>query len=568
MLVTASSTLEPTLSVVVPTHNVAPWIVETLQSLAAQSLADLEVIVVDDRSEDETSDLVDEFSAQDARFRLVRADSPGGGNARNTGARLAKGRYLAFCDGDDIVPEEGYERLVASLEASGSDIAFGQYLKYSPTKAWVPTQGWAAFQEPARGIELADRPSLIRGRAVWNKVFRREFWVRCGAEFPDVPRSNDIRPMTVAYLAADRVDVLSEITYLYRERPGTTSMSARAGRTASLVSYLTQEAQCAELVDGTKRDALRSAYGGMFYESDGWVHIAGYLRDMTSPPTERESAEIVRQLRSIRESVPEFRFKRLPVERRMILELTAAGCFSDAATMLSALESSRTALDETDARAWTTALDMYRRLPGGAADVFDLVRVRLAPTLAYAIRDRVGMPEKQLVELVRLADASCTAKPWSPLERIPELVSLRTVDDQAIAERIRASRSRSLEIHGVVLRRFSVEIRGAGSAKGLQLLPGKRVISRSDERSWRLTIPVHRLPATGKAHLVAKDGRGTLTQVALPELADTIRAYRRLGFLDAGRTGDGTMWIERRPNLIRRGAGFLKRSLAVRAGRA
>lgn len=289
----------PVLSVVVPTHNVDAWIGETLTSVLAQDVWRMEVIVVDDASTDGTKAIVSRFAERDSRVRLVTADSRGGGSARNRGVREARGRYLVFCDGDDLVPSGAYGAMIESLEDSGSDIVFGDFLKFSPTDTWRPTASMAAYGRPARAIRFVDEPTLILSRACWNKLFRRDFWVRSGITFPDVPRSNDIVPMVTSYLDARRVDVLPDIVYLYRERPGATSMTARADSADSVLSYLGQEIECARQLVELGDDAVLKVYCRLIWDRDGFVHIAKYAQAESREHREVDVARLLASLLSL-----------------------------------------------------------------------------------------------------------------------------------------------------------------------------------------------------------------------------------------------------------------------------
>src|SRR5205807_8723553 len=91
----------PVISVVIPIHNVETYLRECLQSVARQTVGDLEVIMVDDGSTDRSATIAEEFTARDPRFRLIRQRNGGLGQARNTGADAATGDFLAFVDGDD-----------------------------------------------------------------------------------------------------------------------------------------------------------------------------------------------------------------------------------------------------------------------------------------------------------------------------------------------------------------------------------------------------------------------------------------------------------------------------------
>ncbi|MDI6943148.1 glycosyltransferase family 2 protein [Microbacterium barkeri] len=75
-------TERPVLSVVIPTHDVAPWIRETLETVLAQRVAGMEVLVVDDASSDGTADIVAEVAERDSRVRLIPSAGRGGGTAR------------------------------------------------------------------------------------------------------------------------------------------------------------------------------------------------------------------------------------------------------------------------------------------------------------------------------------------------------------------------------------------------------------------------------------------------------------------------------------------------------
>jgi hypothetical protein len=86
-------------SVVIPLYNKAPYVRRTLASIAAQTRADFEVIVVDDGSTDGGAEIVESFA--DARFRLIRQQNAGPGAARNRGLSEARGEFVAFLDADD-----------------------------------------------------------------------------------------------------------------------------------------------------------------------------------------------------------------------------------------------------------------------------------------------------------------------------------------------------------------------------------------------------------------------------------------------------------------------------------
>ncbi|MFJ4297481.1 glycosyltransferase family 2 protein [Curtobacterium sp. NPDC089689] len=268
------------LSVVVPAHDAGAWLDELLGSVLEQGIDDMEVLVVDDRSSDETVGVVEAVQAHDARVRLLAADTPGGAGARNTGAAAARGKYLVFADADDLVPPGAYLAMIASLDRSGSDLVIGDHLKFSPTATWSPTARWHAFDAARSGTTISAAPALLTGRACWNRMFRRAFWTEQAMTFPAVGHADDIVPMTQAVLRARTIDIVPDCVYLYRDQAGgpAASMSRRADETA-LLEYLQEETACVQLVRALAPDLLEQQ-SMLVLDADGWVHIDRYFEQL------------------------------------------------------------------------------------------------------------------------------------------------------------------------------------------------------------------------------------------------------------------------------------------------
>jgi glycosyltransferase involved in cell wall biosynthesis len=274
----------PELSVVVPTHNVGLWVGELLSSILEDQSTpadpvDLEVIVVDDASTDDTVEIAEAYAARDPRLKVVRSPGKGGGQARNHGVSLARGRFLAFADGDDLVPRGAYATMLRKTRETGSDMVVGRFFKLFSDRVWWPVRAWPAFDEERTLVTLADAPSALRNRACWNRVFRRDFWDSARIEFPDASRSNDIEPMVHALTAA-RFDIVTETVYVYRDRPGPGSMTAKSHSPAGIISYLEQELRCARRIVALGDAKVRAEYASLIFDADGWMAIVRALRGM------------------------------------------------------------------------------------------------------------------------------------------------------------------------------------------------------------------------------------------------------------------------------------------------
>jgi CDP-glycerol glycerophosphotransferase len=204
----------------VPVHNVAPYLATCLESLAQQSLADLEVLMVDDGSTDESPEIAADFAARDNRFRLLRQENAGQGPARNAGLDVASGEFVAFVDGDDVVPRRAYEVMLATLDRTGSDFACGGVRRLTSLGTTRAEFLGDAFERERLQTHITRAPELVADRLACNKLLRRSFWDEHGLRFPEGVRNEDIRVMLPAHYLARSVDAVGETVYLWRRREG------------------------------------------------------------------------------------------------------------------------------------------------------------------------------------------------------------------------------------------------------------------------------------------------------------------------------------------------------------
>ncbi|MEV8030723.1 bifunctional glycosyltransferase family 2 protein/CDP-glycerol:glycerophosphate glycerophosphotransferase [Streptomyces sp. NPDC086182] len=215
-------THHPRLGVVVPFQDVEIYLAECLESIARQSFRDFEVILVDDGSTDDSTRIAAEFCATDPRFRLIRQEPHGPGHARNAGLRAMHPRaeFIAFVDGDDVIPEYAYELLVRTLQESGSDFVSGNVQMMNSTKKWQSPLHKSPMQKSRRGTHITKFDALIYDRTVWNKLFRRSFWDCHFIEFPEGVLYEDSWVNMYAHFRAAKVDVVTDIVYFWRRREG------------------------------------------------------------------------------------------------------------------------------------------------------------------------------------------------------------------------------------------------------------------------------------------------------------------------------------------------------------
>ncbi len=235
----------PVVTVIVPGFDVAEYAREALDSLRAQSLTQWTAVLVDDASTDATGAIFDEAAASDGRFRVVHHATRGGlSAARNTGLDLVQTPYVGFLDADDRYTPHALERLVGTLERSGSDFALGAYVRLRPDTAGGYTAGevqpWvAAATDPERlGTTLAAHPEASGNIVAWSKVSRLDLWHREGLRFPVGRAYEDQILAQQMYVRARAFDAIPDVVVEWRERADGSSITQQKSELPVLRDYL------------------------------------------------------------------------------------------------------------------------------------------------------------------------------------------------------------------------------------------------------------------------------------------------------------------------------------------
>lgn len=235
-------------TVIVAGRDIATLAPAALQSLQQQTEPRWRAILVDDGSVDDTGTIFARFAEQDSRFEVVSyPQSRGLGAARNMALAMVETEYIAFLDADDVMRPGMLELALESLQASGSDIAVGGYVRLRFTEgAWVtgPVQPWVlASISPAQiGASVDSHPDVVGNIVAWSKVSRRSLWQRTQTVFPEGVMYEDQAVAQRLYTQAAGIDLIDEVFVEWRIRHDGSSITQREADPRVLQDCVTQMA--------------------------------------------------------------------------------------------------------------------------------------------------------------------------------------------------------------------------------------------------------------------------------------------------------------------------------------
>lgn len=217
------------ISIIVPVYNVESYLEQCIDSILAQSYKNLEIILVDDGSTDQSGEICDRYAEKDSRICVVHQASSGSSSARNAGLKICHGNYLGFIDSDDYIASDMYKILLDNLLREDADISvcgaydvFPDYIEASGNeKAYFTLSG----KKAAKGL-FVRKKFFSRGeqRVVWNKLYKRSVFFpkdRDCIAFPEETNygvDNYVTPMIL--YRARRVVYSGRNLYFYRQRKG------------------------------------------------------------------------------------------------------------------------------------------------------------------------------------------------------------------------------------------------------------------------------------------------------------------------------------------------------------
>ena len=207
----------PLVSVIIPVFNVEKYLKQCLDSVAAQTLEDIEIICVNDSSTDSSLDILNEYARKDERIKVVTQPNSGAGAARNKGMSMATGKYLSFLDSDDFFEKDMLKLAYDKAEEDKADfVVFNSDQYYTEKDKFVEVAWTLRVKEippytPFNHRQMTDNIFKVFVGWAWDKLYNREFVEKNNLVFQEQRTSNDMLFVFSAVAIAKRISVVDKV---------------------------------------------------------------------------------------------------------------------------------------------------------------------------------------------------------------------------------------------------------------------------------------------------------------------------------------------------------------------
>lgn len=214
------------ISVIVPVYNVEPYLEKCLQSIISQSINNLEIILIDDGSIDNSGKICDQYQKLDNRIIVIHQNNKGLSAARNRGLEIATGKYIGFVDSDDWIEKNMYEEMYNFLENNNLDIVtcnFYHHYENEKVKSDKTINNNNKIWDDKKEMLIEVLNDNVMRNFVWSKLYKKEFWKNI--RFPEGKVYEDIFISIPLIEKAKKIGYLSQPLYYYRHRKNSITKS-------------------------------------------------------------------------------------------------------------------------------------------------------------------------------------------------------------------------------------------------------------------------------------------------------------------------------------------------------
>lgn len=203
------------ISIIVPIFNSEKYLKRCLDSLIYQTYKNLEIILIDDGSNDDSLKICKNYQEKDKRIKIYSQRNQGVSAVRNKGLTIATGDYIAFVDSDDIISKNMYEILVECLEKNNSDISCCKYIKFTNVYQFqLSTNSFNYSKNKALKLLLEEKEIT---NFLWDKLFKKELFTN--VKFQENMIFEDLDVIYKIITKTNKITINNSILYAYYQRP-------------------------------------------------------------------------------------------------------------------------------------------------------------------------------------------------------------------------------------------------------------------------------------------------------------------------------------------------------------
>ena len=273
-------------SVIIPVYNVEKYITKCLDSLVNQTLSDIEIIVVNDGTPDNSQIIIDEYvkNYPDKVISIVK-ENGGQGSARNIGLEKATGEYIGYVDSDDYVELNMYEELYDKAKENDSDIVIcGNNIVYE--------NNYNKIAEINYDNKYNDFENAFFGKmAVWNKLYKKKMLINNNIKFKEKVWYEDFAFTLKTLVNAKNIDFLDKTLYNYLWREGSTMNNNNVKRNLEILDAFDDIRNYL-----ISNDLLNKYYSYLEFNAINHIYISTVVRVINADVSKDLKKEVIDKL--------------------------------------------------------------------------------------------------------------------------------------------------------------------------------------------------------------------------------------------------------------------------------
>lgn len=298
------------ITIIVPVFNVEKYLCCCIESILCQSYWNIEILLIDDGSQDNGGEICEEYAGKDSRIRVFHTENRGLSAARNLGLQEANGKYIGFVDSDDWIEPDMFDSLLERILTTGADISVCGY--------------WREADRSVRQVHFRDalytgEESLVAfvhgemGNITWNKLYRKELFE--GISYPVGRYFEDVFTTCRIISKCGAVVVNDSPEYHYRQRADSI-VRTYSGKhlcdyaDAHLLRFNYLREEHPQIFEENKEEILKSVTSSFFRVWRWWYGC-------TAADKQMYASELDGYIRFSREYIPVFGMKSWPIYLRI-----------------------------------------------------------------------------------------------------------------------------------------------------------------------------------------------------------------------------------------------------------